>query len=87
MAGTITDSATFWNVGDTAGRNEYGQATTLPVSAVFVGNGTPTPTAAPAGAPLYIDTDTDDLFVWMGTAWKGPYSLASNFAVSTHTHA
>lgn len=36
--------------------------------------GSGAPSGAPAGfLPLYVDTGTDDLYVWAGAAWKGPY--------------
>jgi len=85
MAG-FSNNATFWNVGEGTGRNGASGGTALSptasvaisVSAVAViGSGSATPTAAPSGAPFYIDTDTDDLLAWNGTAWVGPYSTAT----------
>lgn len=41
-----------------------------------VQSGAGAPSVAPDGfLPLYIDTGTDDLYVWDGAAWKGPYAL------------
>lgn len=35
------------------------------------------PSGAPAGLPLYFDTENDALYVWDGAAWRGPYVTAS----------
>lgn len=86
MAGSIGNGGVFWNVGDTTGRDDSGQVADLPVAVTAISSGSPTPTTAPGGAPLYIDTDTDELYVWAGTDWKGPYGLSSSFALTSHTH-
>jgi hypothetical protein len=77
MAASLNSDSVMWVVGGTNGTNVAGATTTLPVAVTVVGSGSPTPTTAPLGAPLYIDTDTNDLFVWGGTAWLGPYSTAT----------
>jgi hypothetical protein len=89
MAGTIGNGGIFWNVGDTTGRDDAGVAQPIPVSAADeakVHTGTDTPTATPTGAPFYIKTPADDLYVWVTNTWVGPYGLSSDFASSTHTH-
>lgn len=74
MAGSINDNGVFWNVGDTTGRDNAGVSTAIPLGG-SIGSGTAAPTAAPSGIPLYWDTDTtDNLYIWVGTAWKGPYN-------------
>jgi len=85
MAGSINNAGTFWNVGDMQGRNDDGSVVSLPVAATAVGVGSATPTAAPSGAPLYIDSDNDDLYVWDGSAWAGPYGIGP-FSLATHSH-
>ena len=75
MAGNMNSDSVRWVVGGTNGTNVAGATTALPVSVTQIGFGSPTPTSAPlAGAPLYVDTDTDDLYVWNGTSWNGPYN-------------
>lgn len=77
MAGNLNSTPVMWNVGDTTGRDITGGTVALPVGPTVVGAGSAVPTAAPAGAPLYVDTDNDDLYVWTGAAWLGPYSKAT----------
>jgi len=74
MAGNMNSDSVRWVVGGTNGTNVAGATTTLPVAVTVIGSGSPTPTTAPLGAPLYIDTDQDNLYVWNGTAWNGPYN-------------
>lgn len=76
MAGNLNSPSVIWNVGDTTGRNVAGAATALPVAPNYVYSGTAAPTAAPTGGtPIYWDTDTtDNLYIWIGTAWVGPYN-------------
>jgi hypothetical protein len=88
MAGNLNTPSVRWEVGGTSGIDAYGNTASLPAAPTYVGSGTDTPTASPpaAGSPLFIMTPTEELFVWGGTAWVGPYGLASNFASSSHSH-
>jgi hypothetical protein len=88
MAGNTNTPPAIWNVGDSVGKGFAGGTAALPASPSYVGTGTDTPTASPpaAGSPLFILTPAEELFVWGGTAWVGPYGLGSTFAASSHTH-
>ena len=73
MASTNTPSVQ-WNVGDSAGRDIYGDAAAIPAPFV-VSTATDAPTEAPEGFPLYLAVD--DAYLWDGSAWQGPYSVAT----------
>lgn len=74
MAGEISNTATFWNVGETQGRSVSWGLVSIPDN--NIGAGSATPSAAPLDLkpPIYQDTDNDDLFVWTGATWIGPYA-------------
>lgn len=75
MAGFSTGTA--WVAGETTGVTAAGTTTSLPVDSMTIGAGSAVPTAAPAGVPIYQDTDNDDLYAWTGAAWIGPYATAT----------
>ena len=74
MASLNSDSV-IWTIGDATGRAPSGESATIPVS-VSINSGHGAPTGDPTSPfPLYADDDTDDLWVWTGAAWIGPYVL------------
>lgn len=75
MPSTNTPSVR-WNVGDTEGLNENNE--TVPAPTPFVHSTVTTvPTAAPSGGGNIHITSDDDVYLWNGEEWVGPYSTSA----------
>lgn len=72
MSSTNTPSVR-WVVGETTGQNDSGTAA-LPTP-FFQSTATTAPTAFDdgGGANIFLASN-DDLYLWNGTAWVGPYT-------------
>jgi hypothetical protein len=71
MASTNTPSVR-WVVGETTGLDENNETAPLPTP-FFQATNTTVPTAAPAGGANVHITSDDDVYLWNGTEWVGPY--------------
>ena len=74
----ITSESTIWVAGEASGKDETGATVDAPTSAFFVSTATTAPTSlADAGGRNVFVASNDDLYVWNGAAWVGPYSTAT----------
>jgi hypothetical protein len=73
MSGTNTDSV-IWVAGEAAGHDGNGATAALPTP-FFISTATSAPTSFGEGEGHNIFVaSNDDVYLWDGTAWLGPYT-------------